>query len=260
MQSREVISKLEKLSPPMYAEPWDNIGLLVGRMDKEVNRIFIALDPTEEALEECITCGADMLVTHHPLIFAPVKCVNAEDFLGRRIMRLIQKDISCYAMHTNFDVKGMADAAADKMRLADRTVLEVTHEDGLIKEGMGRTGTLPRTMTLEECADYVKNCFQLKSVKVFGPMDKILKTAAIMPGSGKSSVEIAFQKGCDVLITGDMDHHGGLDAVAQGMAVIDAGHYGLEKIFISYLKEYLERETKGITIFTKSEKNPFCIL
>lgn len=260
MRCTDVIRKLEELSPLAYAESWDNPGLLAGRTDKEIKRIYIAVDATTEAIAEAESVGADMLLTHHPLIFKGIKKVNSEDFIGRRILTLLQADMCYYAMHTNFDVMGMADAAADELKLQNREVLDITFEDDIAKEGFGRLGDLPYPMTVDECAAYVKERFHLQAVKVFGQGSRQLVRAAISPGSGKSMIAPAIGKGADVLITGDIDHHEGIDAVEQGMAVIDAGHYGLEKIFVPYLQEYLKRETEGIEIITQGKADPFRIL
>ena len=119
MECKKVIEILEKQSPKSYACDWDNVGLLVGREDKEIQKIYIALDATDEAIEEAIANGADMLLTHHPMIFKGMKRVTQEDFIGRRIIRLIQNDMVYYAMHTNFDVMGMADLAADYLGISD---------------------------------------------------------------------------------------------------------------------------------------------
>lgn len=255
-----VIDSLEQLCAPAFAESWDNVGLLAGRRDKEVGKICIALDATDAVVEEAVRKGSDMLLTHHPLIFSSMKRVNTDDFIGRRLVRLIQNDISYYAMHTNFDVMGMADAAADEIRLKDRHVLSITYEDEISKEGIGRYGRLPQVMTLEECASYVKEVFHLESVKIYGERDTAIEWAAVSPGSGKSMIRPAVEAGAEALITGDIEHHEGLDAVAQGLAIIDAGHYGLEKIFVPYMMEYLQREFPQIAVFSAREKNPFWVM
>ena len=255
-----VIESLEQLCSPVFAENWDNVGLLAGRRDKEVRKICIALDAVDAVIEEAVRNGADMLLTHHPLIFSPVKRVNTDDFIGRRLVRLLRNDISYYAMHTNFDVMGMADAAADEIRLKDRHVLSITYEDEIAKEGIGRYGRLPQVMTLEECASYVKQVFGLESVKIYGEKDVAIECAAISPGSGKSMIRPAVEAGAEVLITGDIGHHEGLDAVAQGLTIIDAGHYGLEKIFVPYMIEYIQREFPRISVFAAREKNPFWVM
>ena len=260
MECKKVIELLEKQSPKSYACDWDNVGLLVGREDKEIQKIYIALDATDEAIEDAIANGADMLLTHHPMIFKGMKRVTQEDFIGRRIIRLIQNDMVYYAMHTNFDVMGMADLAADYLGISDTRVLEITSVSETGEEGIGRYGSLKKEMTVRECCEEVKQAFSLENVKVFGDLERKVKTAAISPGSGKSVISNALQAGVDVLITGDIDHHEGIDAVAQNMTVIDAGHYGVEHIFIPYMEQYLKREAKELEIAVQPLTFPFQII
>ena len=260
MECKKVIELLEKQSPKSYACDWDNVGLLVGREDKEIQKSYIALDATDEAIEEAIANGADMLLTHHPMIFKGMKRVTQEDFIGRRIIRLIQNDMVYYAMHTNFDVMGMADLAADYLGISDTRVLEITSVSETGEEGIGRYGSLKKEMTVRECCEEVKQAFSLENVKVFGDLERKVKTAAISPGSGKSVISNALQAGVDVLITGDIDHHEGIDAVAQNMTVIDAGHYGVEHIFIPYMEQYLKREAKELEIAVQPLTFPFQII
>lgn len=255
----DVMEKLNELSPVSYAADWDNVGLLVGRREKEIKTVYIALDATDEVIEKAHEKKADLLLTHHPLIFTGLKRVNSDDVTGRRLLSLIRRDICCYAMHTNFDVMGMADAAADEISLKKREVLEVTYEDEIGKEGFGRIGKLPRIMTLAECADFVKKQFKLAHVRVFGLPDTVLETAAISPGSGKSMISSAVQKGADVLITGDIGHHEGIDANAAGLCIIDAGHFGIEKLFIPYMREYLNRECAELTVYEDDSPEPFSV-
>lgn len=260
MRCDELIRRLEELSPISYAESWDNPGLLAGRMDKEIKKIYVALDATTEVIDEAIRCGADMLLTHHPLIFKGIKKVNSEDYIGRRVLKLLQADICYYAMHTNFDVTQMACEAAGRFGIENGSVLDVTLQSDGVEEGIGRVGTLANPMTLEDCAEAVKWIFGIEWVKVFGDMNKNVSSVAISPGSGKSMIETAIAKKADVLITGDIDHHDGIDALERGMAVIDAGHWGLEKIFIPYMQDYLEEQTEGITVICDESESPFKII
>ena len=259
MKCYEIIEKLETLSPPSYAEEWDNIGLLVGRRDKEVRRIYIALDATDDVIEDAIRVQADMLLTHHPMIFHKINRVNTDDFIGKRICHLIRSDMVYYAMHTNFDVKGMADAAAQRIGLQNAEVLDVTYDDGVTKEGCGRIGQLPHRMTLGECAQLVKKCYQVPNVRVYGELDSPVMDAAIMPGSGGSFLQNALQADADVMITGDIDHHEAIDAMAQGISIIDAGHYGIEKLFIPYMEDYLKQNLPGIELHTAPFREPFTV-
>lgn len=258
MLCKDIITKIEAAYPGSCAMEWDNVGLLVGRDDKEVRRIYVAVDATDEVIAQAEESGADMLVTHHPLIFGGIKRVNNQDFIGKRILKLIRSDISYYAMHTNYDIKGMAERSCQKMQMGEGEPLEVTDiEDDGREEGIGRIVTLDESISLEECCKLVKRSFDLEAVRVFGELDRELHKVAICPGSGKSVIGISLAKGADVLITGDIGHHEGIDAWAQGMAVIDAGHYGLEHIFIEDMGDYLRRELCGVEVMEAPVKNPF---
>lgn len=260
MKAEAIIKKLETLSPLKYAEGWDNSGLTCGRGSKEVNTVMLAVDATDDVVEEAVSKKVDMLITHHPLIFKGIKNISEDDFIGRRLIKLIQNDIVLYAMHTNFDVMGMADEAAGMLKLSDTKVLEVTYKDADNTEGIGRIGRLPKSMTLRECAQYVKESFALSSVKVFGELDTLVESVAVSPGSGKGMNRPAITGGAQVLITGDIDHHEGIDSVAQGLCVVDAGHYGIEQIFVDYMHKYISQECDGIAVIKAAKKEPFVII
>ncbi len=247
MKCKDLIAKLEELTPAMYAMEWDNSGLLVGDEEQEVSKVLLSVDVTDEVIEEAILQGADMILAHHPLIFSKINKVVATDFLGKRIIKMIQNNICCYCMHTNFDVMGMADAAADELGLLHSEVLMVTYEDDISKEGIGRYGFLKDICSLQELAGKVKEKFALENVTVYGDRNTEVAKVAISTGSGKSVVKNALRTDCDVIITGDIDYHTALDSIAQGLCIIDAGHFGLEKIFITYLQEYLQREAPGVS-------------
>ncbi len=271
MQCGKVTELLEKQWIPAEACDWDNVGLLVGSREKEVKKIMLALDATDEVIDQAVAAQADLLITHHPMIFRGMKRITDGDFIGRRVMKLIRHDISYYAMHTNFDVYGMGDAAAERLGLISDGVLEYTGcrekeelgIDGIdsIKElGIGKKGHLPEQMTVKECAKLVKERFGLNSVRFFGESEKIVSYVAVSPGSGKSEIRTALEAGVDLLITGDIDHHDGIDAVAQGLPVIDAGHYGLEHIFGEYMKQYLEKQLPELTVVQAVEHEPFQVV
>lgn len=247
MRCDEIIVELEGLAPEFLACSWDNPGLLVGRRDKEVKRIYLALDATDEVIEDAVQSRADMLLTHHPMIFKAVKKINNEDFIGRRIIKLIQNDISYYAMHTNFDSAPgcMADLAAERIGLSKESqVLEPEGDWDGIQYGIGKVGRLAESMTLRQLAKKVKTAFQLPFVTVYGDLgsEEPVRICAVSPGSGGSMIEAALRSGADVLVTGDIGHHEGIDSVARQMAVIDAGHYGLEHIFMDFMEQYLNKQ------------------
>lgn len=259
MKCREIIEKLEQLYPPKFAASWDNPGLQVGDREKEIQTVYLALDATDEVIEHAIQEKTDLLITHHPMIFSGLKSVTAEHFIGRRVMRMIQSGMCYYAIHTNYDVAKMAELSADYLELKDTKILSVSYCEGEtgIQEGYGRVGDLAEEMTLEQCADAVKRAFSLREVKVFGDPCQKIRRAAILPGSGKSMILDALKSKADVMITGDIDHHAGIDAVAQGLAIIDAGHYGTEHIFMEQMRKELEQDFPELTVKREAFAVPF---
>lgn len=252
---QDVIDKLEKQSPVDAAMEWDNVGLLVGDATKEVEKIYIALDATDEVINHAIEAKADMLITHHPLIFSGMKRLTLDDFIGRRVISLVKNDIAYYALHTNFDVYGMGALAQEALGLDDALPLDISHGE----EGIGRIGNLAVPIKIRKLASDVKRKFNIDAVRVYGDVDSKVQKIAISPGSGKSEIDNAVEQGADVLITGDIGHHDGIDCVAKGMAVIDAGHYGLEHLFIDYMAYYLGEELAGskVKIYKEEMCNPY---
>ena len=264
MKVKELTGWLDGRYPSSAAEHWDNVGLLVGDDEEEVSHVFLALDLTESTLAQAIDAGADMIITHHPMIFEGQKKINNHTFTGRRILSLIKHNIQYYAMHTNYDVLGMAELSGDKMNMKDAEILEVTAEGDIGEEdepeGIGRVSDLEIPMTLRECCEDVKDAFHLGAVKVFGNLEDKVKRIAICPGSGKSVIQAALDKHADVLITGDIGHHEGIDAVAQGLAIIDGGHYGIEHIFIEDMRQYLEKNLKDVEVIAAPIIHPFLLV
>ncbi len=258
MKCRDILYALFELMPEDAAEEWDNVGLLTGRPEKEVKKIYIALDATDDVIDDAVKSGADMLLTHHPMIFKPMKKITGDDFTGRRVMELIKHDISYAAFHTNYDVCFMAVIAAEKLGIKDWEGLSSvrTDEKGRLI-GYGCVGTLPSSCTLSECAELVKDRFDIPDVRIFGDPASSVETAAILPGSGGFGIASAIEKNADVYITGDISHHQGLDAVLQGLSVIDAGHYGIEKIFTGHMEKWFNKNFPDIRTVTAEVKEPF---
>lgn len=255
-----LLEKLEELAPPQYIYKDDNTGFQIGRNDKEIKKVCLATDITDDIINQAINEKADLLITHHPLIYTPLTKILSDDTTGRRIISLIRNDINYFSMHTNFDVIGMADYAADILGLLDRQVLEVTYRDSSGVEGFGRFGLLPEAMSLNQYAAHVKRLFNLSSVLVYGDGDKVIETAAISPGSSTGLLPHTLSAGVDVLISGDIKHNMALDVLAQGIQLIDAGHYGLEKIFVPFMKNYFETKIPELEVFTAFESNPFYVV
>ncbi len=254
MKCFEIMELLETLAPGRPACGWDNPGLLAGRREKEVSKILLTLDVDDRAAARAVSCGADMIVSHHPLIFKAIRRVTDEDFIGRRLLTLLQADISYFAMHTNFDAapEGMAKAAVKRLELVDCEPLEVMGEENGILYGIGRIGRLKKAMTGPAFARRVKEAFDLPFVTAYGSSlweSESVSRVAVCPGSGGSVVGEALRRGAQVLVTGDIGHHAGIDAAAQGLMILDAGHYGLEHVFMEDMEGWLgEHLPEGIVI------------
>ncbi len=230
MKCSEIFEYLTNLYPLELAMDWDNSGFLIGRSDKEVKNVLVVLDITNEVLEYARAKDIDLIVSHHPIIFSALKRVTDETLLGNYILKILKNDICVISMHTNFDIAkgGMADICSERLGLSNTCVFErinVCDEEEL---GIGKIGDLKKDMSLDELIKLVKTKFDLSHVSVFGRenINSNIRRVAISPGSGKGMYKYAVKR-ADVLITGDITHHDGLDAANDGVCIIDATHYGL---------------------------------
>ncbi len=246
MKLKDIINTLNDLAPIQYSESWDNPGLLIGDDEMDVLRIYIALDATSDVIESASEKNADLILTHHPLIFHPVRRVSADNYVGRRVMRIIAGNMSLFAMHTDFDITCMANEAAARLSLIETKVLEPTLSEDL---GLGAMGYLKEDLSLKELAELTRSAFETENVTVYGDLDETIVKVAILPGSGSSGIDYACIEGCDVLITGDISHHDGTDALEKGLNIRDAGHYGIEKLFVPFMKDYISNTLPGIEVF-----------
>lgn len=152
------------------------------------------------------------------------------------------------------------DLSADFLNLKDREILEVTYSDANRTEGLGRVGNLARKMSLKECADFVKTQLKLPSVTVYGDLEKEVQKVAVCTGSGKSLIKEVLKHQADVYVTGDADYHFAIDAVAQDVCIIDAGHYGTEYIFMDYMEKELQVLGGELEIKKMQVVHPFKVL
>ena len=241
IKSSDIIAEIEKSYPRSLAMSWDNPGLICGHYDKEINKVLIALDADNHTVDKALESGVDMILTHHPMIFGSIKQINDADFLGRKLLKLIENGICCYAMHTNFDIasEGMGDIVAEKLGIASLSPLEKTYEqEGEKSLGIGFIGDLAEAMTVKELSLLVKEKFKLSSAW-FYDAGRTVKRIAVCPGSGKGMMDEVKASGADVFITGDTGHHDGLDYIDAGISLIDAGHFGLEHIFADKMNNFL---------------------
>lgn len=264
MKCCEIIERLKVLAPSELAESWDNSGFLTGSLEKDVENVMIVLDVTEEVIKKAVEQKTDLIISHHPVIFKALSSITDEDFKGSQIYQLLKHDIACYGMHTNFDAASgcMADLAAGKLGLKDGAPL-LPLKEPYSHLGIGKHGRMDESWTLHAMSERVKEVFDLPHVIVYGDLksSRNIARVGICPGSGRSMISHAAHKKLDVLITGDIGHHEGLDALSQGVSVIDAGHYGLEYMFLPFVAGYLMSEFGDqIHILYEPKKIPFQIL
>lgn len=230
----DVIGVLESAYPPSLAEPWDTgIGLTCGDPDSEVERVLLAVDVDPATVTEAKAGGAQLLVTHHPLLFRPVQTVAASTDKGALLHTLIGGGIAHFAAHTNADRAqgGVNDALADALGLTG-TVPLVPIPDGNPAEGLGRIGHVPDLMTLREFTARVARALPATAggVRAAGDPDRPIRTVAVCGGSGSSQIEAALRAGVDVFVTSDITHHTAQEHCADPArpALIDIAHWSGE--------------------------------
>ena len=262
MKCRDVVEFLEREVPLDGAESWDNPGFLVGDMEQEVRKILVVLDITNEVVEMAVKENVDFILAHHPVIFSKIQKCTSDDFLQKKLLTLIRNDICCYGMHTNYDVYRMCDAVGRRLSLTADAPVEISSNPALASDnkGIGFISTFKEKKSLQEFAKKVKNDFGLDSVMIYGDPQQQIEKVAVVPGSGKSLMKEAMEKEADVLITGDFGHHEGLDAVDMGLTVIDAGHYGLEQVFIDDMEELLKKKLPECEIISLKAGSPFKVI
>ena len=268
MKLAEIIKILQEKYSPELASSFDigKIGLQFGTANAEVNKIMVALDGTSAVVDEAIENHVDLLLTHHPFMFNPMLSLNYDSPFGVKMLKVFKNKLNIYAMHTNFDSAPgcMADIVADRLNFTDQKPLEAMGEISGTAYGIGKTGSLKVPMKGLELAREVKNRFELPFVTVYGSElyeDTPVVKAATCPGAGGSELKEALKAGAQAFITGDISHHEGIDAAAQGMMIIDAGHYGLEHIFMDFMEGFLkEKLPADIEVVKMAVKFPAVVL
>ncbi len=257
---------MEKLAPIGYGQEWDNIGLLVGDPTQEIHRVLLALDATEEVIDEAVAKKVDLIITHHPLLFKRIKSIRKDTPVGQCIYKLIQHHISCYAAHTNLDIAfgGTNEILAQKLGVYDTKVLHPLCSEGEVF-GFGRIGRLKEPVTLEQYGNFVRDHLGLTHIQVVGNLQRNIHKVALCSGSGIEFMKDAVASGADVYVTGDIKFHDAQAAQQMDLCLIDASHYGTENIVIptlaKYLKNWAELESHRVDILA-SEINgqPFYLL
>ena len=237
MKVKDIISVIEEFAPLSLQENWDNSGLCIGSPEDSVSSVLLGLDCTPELVDEAISCGADMIVTHHPLIFSGLKKISPEDKVGEAVIKAIKAGISIYAAHTSADkvIAGVSGAMAARLGLKDVAILD---EDG-DGTGLGVVGNLPEAMAAEDVIRLVKDRFGLKSMRASRPVDGMIERIALCGGSGGSLIKAARRSGAQLYISGDISYHNFF--TEDGFMIMDIGHYESEIEIVDILFSLIKK-------------------
>jgi dinuclear metal center YbgI/SA1388 family protein len=235
----QIENSLFALAPREYAMDWDNVGLLVGDPSTEVSRVLVALDVTEQVVEEASAWKAQLIVAHHPVMnnrWLPVQSLREDTPQGRLLRHLIRSNLSAICMHTNLDVVpgGVNDVLLNALKLVD--------PGPLCEDGLGRTGMLqgdPKPLQLF-VAD-VSTALHCNGIR-YADGGKPVKRVAVGGGACGEFVDCAVRRGCDTLVTSDLGYHIFMDAAPKGINLIDAGHFPTEDPVCGVLLRYLKKQ------------------
>lgn len=248
MKLEKIIDFLEELAPYEEAMEYDNVGLLVGRREKDVKRVLTSLDCTLDVVREAKEKGCELIVCHHPVIFSGVKKITDETVPGEMLLLAMEQGIAVFACHTNLDFTkgGLNDYFLEKLGFK---------ASGTILENEGRVFETDRS-TVRELCEKIKLVFDVPVLRVAGDTERETAMGALCTGSGKSLVKEACEK-ADVYITGDMGHHDILTVLENGCVYVEVSHYDSEKIVMELLKNKLSEKFPEIEVFASQEnKNP----
>ncbi len=255
MTISEIYDIINLLAPFSSQESYDNSGLIVGSMTSEVSKILLTLDITAETVREASECGAQLIVSHHPVIFSPIKQLCAESVP----YMLANNGIGAICAHTSLDMAqgGVNDVLFDMikqpLRVASRGEIFEKIAEGT---GYGSICELENSLDADDIAKTLKDVFGCSVVRYVKGTKKI-KTIAYCSGSGGSLLETAVRKGVDALITGDVKHSVWIEAKNSGVSLFDCGHYHTERIILPKLKQLITNNTTGVeVIISEYDQDP----
>lgn len=255
MRLEQIQEIIETKSPLELQEPWDNSGFQIVTGENDIKSILVAMEITGKVIDEAETCGADLIVVHHPMFFNPIKAIDRKDIVGGYVVRLIKKGISVYASHTPFDkcAGGNNDYLANLLDLEDVGVMATD------LSGFCRTGYVKENISANELIDRISKRFKIdrEFMTFAGNLNSLVKKIGICTGAGGEFLSAAAEDGCDLFVTGDVKYHTAQTAREMGFNLLDIGHYGSEKIFTENMGDFLKKKTGLEVIQSKENLNPF---
>lgn len=255
MKIRDIAECIEQFAPLSLQESYDNAGLVVGRADDELRGgVLLAVDVTREVLDEAVRLGCGMVVTHHPIIFHPLKRLNSASEVERCVEQAIKNDIALYACHTNLDSArdGMSWRLGSMLRVQGMQVLSPSVEEA----GFGVVGDLAEPMSVEAFFDMLRERLGVKVIRHSQVVGESVSRVAICTGAGGSCMEAARESGCDVYVTADLRYND-FFAPAGEFMVADIGHFESEFCAIDILFDILSKKFTNFALHKSAcAKNP----
>jgi dinuclear metal center YbgI/SA1388 family protein len=224
---KDIFEKLCELAPLDLQMSFDNAGFLFGRENTNVTKALLSLDVTADVIDEASALGAELIISHHPLIFNPIKSVTDE-----KLLRLGERKIAVISMHTNLDI---AEGGVNDVLMA---ALGAKVSGGLDSDNCGRFGVLPEPMSMSEFLPYCKGVLSTNGLRYYDS-GRPVYNLAVMGGSGGGSIHDAVEHGCDTYLTADIKYHEFLEAKELGINLIDGDHFCTENLVIPVLAEKL---------------------
>ena len=246
------IQKFEKKFPKTLAESWDNVGLIIGRKNINLKKILVCLDITENVVDKAVLENVDLIIAHHPLIFSGQKTILEDNFLGRKILKLIGNNISVYGAHTNVDSAdgGLNDYVLEKMAFNGKKL------DFELKPL--RYFELDEYIDIEDIIYRIKENLKIDNVRLARSYRKNkIKKIAITTGAGDSFIPEVISNEVDLFITGDLKHHISLDSIESGIHLLDIDHYGSEKLVSDLFEKVIKEIDPNIEVINFNDKEIF---
>lgn len=250
----KIMRYMEKIAPVNLKEDFDNVGLMVGDKSESITKVLFALDCTLEVIDEAIEVGAQLIITHHPLIFSKPKSITSDSLQGSKIIKLIKNNINVYSSHTNLDSApgGLNETIVEVLGFESSEILEKTKVKNFENAGLGRIIRLDGEMELKDLITRVKSSLNINTLRVVEGSKKV-KNIAVINGSGQSFLSQAVRSGADCIITGDTTYHFALDYKEMGITIIDTGHFSSEWLVFLKSMEKVKTEFKDIEFIASTK-------
>ena len=251
---KDILDHFDALAPAKTADEGDNVGLLIGDARRSVKKVLICLDVSNAVVDEAVSGEFDLILSHHSVIFEPLSAISAADPVGRRAMKLIENAVSVISVHTNMDYaeNGVSRQLARRLELSDVRPLKIEKTDACVKEkNIGCTGNLKKPLMTLDFVNFVKHALNAPALRFAGG-EKMIKTVALVAGSGMDYIFDAVKSGADAFLTADVKYHSWPIALEHSIVIADAGHFYTESGVRDVFKEEFGKHFKDIDAVVSS--------